>query len=331
MGDPGAYHPPKFSSDSAPLAHPSWKSVTMILPRRRVVSLVLLVLSLTCPTLQAAQNATKNESQGKPGRHGKGRSFESNPLPGSRAIVSILAEGTIVKAGDLVCELDSSPFRDALENLAIEIASIEADLKNQKLSIEAAELAMKEEEERVGEERDRLANASRLAKTEVELMELRVKENSNVSNPESVALKKAKDKAGDLETQLAASKSSEDRLGPLIETVETSRKEERACLARLETLRAEFQSLTAKIALCRMTARTGGRVVLARWRPNPSSPEGYAVLEPSALVVEAQPIFRISPTTGKPARSSAGKPLRQRPGGTPPGGVTEAASPIPKG
>ena len=39
------------------------------------------------------------------------------PLEGRSVILSILPEGTLVKKGQLVCELDSSRFRDQLAGL----------------------------------------------------------------------------------------------------------------------------------------------------------------------------------------------------------------------
>jgi multidrug resistance efflux pump len=59
-------------------------------------------------------------------------------------IVSILPEGTSVKRGDLVAELDSSTFKDQLINQEIATKSAEAAYENAKLSREVAEIALVE-------------------------------------------------------------------------------------------------------------------------------------------------------------------------------------------
>jgi len=66
---------------------------------------------------------------------------------GQSTIISILPEGTKVKKGDMVAELDSASLRDQLTNQRIAIQAVEATYLNAKLTREIAELATKEYEE----------------------------------------------------------------------------------------------------------------------------------------------------------------------------------------
>ncbi len=68
-------------------------------------------------------------------------------VEGSTTIITILAEGTKVKKGDMVCELDSASLRDSLTNQKIATQGAEASFQNAKLTREVAEIAVKEYEE----------------------------------------------------------------------------------------------------------------------------------------------------------------------------------------
>ena len=251
---------------------------------------------------QAPLNSAKSST---PGRQGNLRSFQANPVPGGRVIVSIQPEGTILKAGDLVCELDSSEFREALQNQAIEIESIEADQKNLRLSVEAAELAVKEEEASLTQESTRLSESLRLAKSAGELIEGRLKASNGVSTADMKALEVARSQSRDIEAEIAKFNILPDRLMPVAQSLERCKSEDRACRVRLMTAQDERRELESRIARCRLTAREAGRVVHARWRPRPATPEGYVVLEPGVVVQEAQPLFRIDPFRGgRPRRRS---------------------------
>ena len=68
-------------------------------------------------------------------------------VEGSTTIISIMAEGTKVKKGDLVCELDSASLKDQLTNQKIATQGAEASFQNARLTREVAEIAVKEYEE----------------------------------------------------------------------------------------------------------------------------------------------------------------------------------------
>src|SRR5208337_3901199 len=68
-------------------------------------------------------------------------------VEGSTTIISILPEGTKVKKGDLVCDLDSASLNDSLTNQKIATQGAEASFQNAKLTREVAQIAVKEYEE----------------------------------------------------------------------------------------------------------------------------------------------------------------------------------------
>ncbi len=68
-------------------------------------------------------------------------------VEGSVTIIKIAAEGTKVKKGDIVCELDSAALRDSLVNQRITTESAKANYQNAKLTREVAEIAVVEYKE----------------------------------------------------------------------------------------------------------------------------------------------------------------------------------------
>ena len=68
-------------------------------------------------------------------------------VEGSTTIITIVPEGTRVKKGDLVCELDSAALKDQLTNQKIATQGAEASYQNARLTREVAEIAVKEYEE----------------------------------------------------------------------------------------------------------------------------------------------------------------------------------------
>ena len=65
-------------------------------------------------------------------------------IEGQTTIISILPEGTPVKKGQTVCELDSAALKDQLINQKITVQSAEANYENAKIAREVAEIAVVE-------------------------------------------------------------------------------------------------------------------------------------------------------------------------------------------
>ncbi len=68
-------------------------------------------------------------------------------IEGNTTIISIRPEGTKVKKGDIVCELDSAMLKDNLNNQQITVAQAEADSNDARLAREAADVALREYDE----------------------------------------------------------------------------------------------------------------------------------------------------------------------------------------
>ena len=68
-------------------------------------------------------------------------------VEGQTTIIMIMPEGTPVKKGELVCQLDSASLKDSLTNQKITTKSAEANHENAKLTREVAEIAVVEYEE----------------------------------------------------------------------------------------------------------------------------------------------------------------------------------------
>jgi len=80
-------------------------------------------------------------------------------------IIWLVPEGTMVKKGDLICELDSGALRDQLSHQKVVTQQTEASYQQAKLSREVAELAVKEYEEGIA------LSESALVRGEVKLNE----------------------------------------------------------------------------------------------------------------------------------------------------------------
>jgi len=68
-------------------------------------------------------------------------------VEGQVTIIKITAEGTKVKKGDIICELDSAALRDQLVNQRITTKSADSNFQNARLTREVAEIAVVEYKE----------------------------------------------------------------------------------------------------------------------------------------------------------------------------------------
>jgi multidrug efflux pump subunit AcrA (membrane-fusion protein) len=78
------------------------------------------------------------------GRGGRGGGMMDEEKPGSTRIVSILPEGTLVKKGDIVCELDSSAFRDELKAQLIRHAQAKSWMDQARAIYEVNQITLRE-------------------------------------------------------------------------------------------------------------------------------------------------------------------------------------------
>lgn len=76
------------------------------------------------------------------GRGGRGGNPMDMEKPGSTRIISIVKEGTRVKKGDVVCELDSAAFRDELQAQEIRWAKAKAAVEQVQATLEVNEITL---------------------------------------------------------------------------------------------------------------------------------------------------------------------------------------------
>lgn len=86
-------------------------------------------------------------SGGRGGGGGRGGSMDQQEAPGSTRIIWILPEGSPVKKGDVVCELDSAAFKDELQAQRIRFIQAKAWVEQAKSMLEVEEIAYREYKE----------------------------------------------------------------------------------------------------------------------------------------------------------------------------------------
>jgi HlyD family secretion protein len=72
------------------------------------------------------------------------KSYSYNSVQGQTTVISFVPDRSLVKKGDVVCELDSAVFRDQLVNQKIAFLSALANYENARLDRETAEIAVVE-------------------------------------------------------------------------------------------------------------------------------------------------------------------------------------------
>ena len=106
-------------------------------------------------------------------------------IEGETAILTIVPNGSTVKKGAVVCELDSAGLKDSLTNQQITVKAAEANFKNAKLEREAAEtdvtdyagdLFPREQREAEGE--------LKVAEAELEFAEEQLKHHKDYGSPQ---------------------------------------------------------------------------------------------------------------------------------------------------
>jgi HlyD family secretion protein len=124
-------------SDSIPM--PAFKSFTMEVPPHT---------PLRPATTQQATAAAAKPPQQTLQQQQQGGGRNNNPFgqeqPGSTRILSILPEGTRVKQGDVVCELDSAAFRDELLAQLIRWDQAKSWVEQARSALRVAEISLKE-------------------------------------------------------------------------------------------------------------------------------------------------------------------------------------------
>ncbi|MGO9598631.1 MAG: efflux RND transporter periplasmic adaptor subunit [Isosphaeraceae bacterium] len=226
-------------------------------------------------------------------------------VEGSTTIISIVTEGTPVKKGDLVCELDSASLKDQLTNQQIATQSAEASYQNAKLTREVAEIAVREYEE--GLYKQDLATSLgeiTLAKADLSRADdrlnwaIRMYEKGYVSKASKVseelnyqkanfALEQAESKLNVLENYTKAKTIKELR-----SDVEKAKSDELAKEQTFQLEKTKEAKLVKQIENCKLFAPGDGIVVYAN-DPMKSFGNNQPQIEEGATVRERQKIFSL--------------------------------------
>jgi HlyD family secretion protein len=233
-----------------------------------------------------------------------------NEVEGTVTIISILAEGTRVKKGDLVCELDSATLKDNLKNQQITTAQAAASFEQAKLTREVAEVAVKEYQEGVyKQDKETILGEIALAKSDVTRSQDRLEwttkmvEKGYVSVSQKIAdtlsLDKAKFSLEQAQTKLdVLEKYTRDKtLKELGADVEKAKSDELAKKATFSLEKDKEAKLVRQIKACTLTAPGEGLVVYAN-DPGRGPGGGQQIqIEEGASVRERQKIFSLPDIT----------------------------------
>jgi HlyD family secretion protein len=244
-------------------------------------------------------------------------------IEGPTTIIQILPDGSAVKQGQVVCELDSAALKDQLVNQWITVKSAEAAYQNAKLAREAAESAVTEYvdgifkadlgtlKDAVTVAQSAIANAdSRLERARIArkrvlealakkgaeqaptdiLAELDIEDRVESAEltlvRERLALDQAKIKQDVLKEMTMPRTTKELRID-----VERKRSDELARKAAFQHEHNKARKLEQQIQLCTLKATIDGRLVLAN---DPSRfPGRPPQIEEGATVRERQKIFSV--------------------------------------
>jgi HlyD family secretion protein len=249
-------------------------------------------------------------------------------VEGRTTIIMIKPEGTRVKKGELVCQLDSASLKDQLFNQMIVERTAAAAYENSKLTREGAETAVLEYENgTLPRERTALNGAITVAQSAIQKAESRLERTRNARKllNDILAAKGGSDSA----TEIVATLDIEDRLEAAEQTVlkqrlaielartrrdllekytsgkttkelkvdvERKRSEELAKKAAWELETSKRMKFVQQIANCDIKAPVDGLVVYAN-DPNRAFGSNHPQIEEGATVRERQKIFSLPDIT----------------------------------
>ena len=224
--------------------------------------------------------------------------------PAPLTILSILEEGSRVKAGDIVCELDSSTLRDALTVEQLRFAQARSWVEQAQYSLEADQVALREFEAGV------LPQDIELVRQNIAICQtLKEQAARNLAWSRRVLAKGYRTEAqvnadaAALEQTSIALRNAEGMLEQLVKF--TGKRIIKARKARLEAIHADLLSLQSAfrleqqrkkrietmIANCTLRAPRDGMIVYAN--PSRGSLTADTQIREGLIVHPMQPIFRL--------------------------------------
>jgi RNA polymerase sigma factor (sigma-70 family) len=223
-------------------------------------------------------------------------------VEGEARIVKIAPNRAYVKKGDVVCELDSAPFRDQLVNQRIAVKTAEAAYTNAKLAREVAEIAVREYLE--GHYVERLQDVEgniKLAEAELSLAELEFQAAKAEPRSGMLAIKRAEVNLLRARFSLEKTQSRmnvlqkythEKTVKELNSAVKKGQAEELVKQATWELERIKEKNLERQVLKCTITAPVNGRLHYA----TVDTHNGFVLqIEEGVAVRERQVLFSIEP------------------------------------
>jgi HlyD family secretion protein len=230
-------------------------------------------------------------------------------VEGQTTIIMIKPEGTPVKKGELVCQLDSASLKDQLVNQQITTKSAEANHENAKLTREVAEIAVVEYVEGIFKqdfatvEGEIKLNESDLSRAEDRLdWAQRMFDKGYVSKAtqvsEQLTLKKARFalEQSQSKKKVLVDYTKGKTIKELQSEVEKARSDELAKKATFALEDSKEKKLERQIAACEIKAPADGLVVYAN-DPNRAFGSNQPQIEEGATVRERQKIFSLPDIT----------------------------------
>lgn len=228
-----------------------------------------------------------------------------NQVEGQTTILWILPEGSQVKKGDKVVELDSATLKDNLTNQEIATRRAKADYEQARKTFEVAEIAVKEYKFGTYEqEKQTIQGEQKLAESELQRARDRLKwssamlEKSYISNSQVIA-----DQLAELKAEISK-RQAETRMTVLNKY--TKKKQETELEANVEKARSDMmakeqtyqleltkeEKLKKQIVNCLLYAPGDGLIVYAN-DANRNRGNNQPQIEEGAVVRERQKIFSL--------------------------------------
>jgi HlyD family secretion protein len=230
-------------------------------------------------------------------------------VEGQTTIIMILPEGTPVKKGQIVCQLDSASLKDQLVNQKITTKSAEANHENAKLTREVAEIAVVEYEEGIyKQDLSTVDGEIKLAESDLSRSEDRLDwarrmyskgyVSAATQTSEELTLKKARFALEQAQSKrkVLVDYTRGKTVKELKSEVEKARSDELAKKATYSLEDSKEKKLEKQIANCDIPAPADGLVVYAN-DPSRAFGSTQAQIEEGATVRERQKIFSLPDIT----------------------------------
>jgi HlyD family secretion protein len=225
-------------------------------------------------------------------------------------VLSLLPERSLVKKGDVVCELDSADLKDRLIEQTIAAKRAESEYQVARLARELAELASRQyKESNYLVDKAAIQGEIKLAESNLTGTSDRLDqttrgfEKGTVTKAQKVAVELTFQKAKfDLDRAWMKLDSLEKFDKPVAvkrfeSEVEKTRLHELAAKEIWELRQSQVEKTRRQIANCQMKAPTDGRLVIATRPPRPGEGVEIVPIQAGDIVRERQEIARVIPST----------------------------------